>query len=56
MACWAAGCAQVTGVERDFIKIKAKDSEEVQNVPYGLCVWSTGAVTGLGERWGVLQR
>jgi NADH dehydrogenase FAD-containing subunit len=33
---------QVTGVERDFIMIKAKDSEEVQNVPYGLCVWSTG--------------
>jgi NADH dehydrogenase FAD-containing subunit len=37
----------VTGVERDFIKIKAKDSEEVQNVPYGLCVWSTGAARPL---------
>eukprot|EP00882_Tetradesmus_deserticola_P001020 GHRQ01001105.1.p1 GENE.GHRQ01001105.1~~GHRQ01001105.1.p1 ORF type:complete len:649 (+),score=345.14 GHRQ01001105.1:241-2187(+) len=33
---------QVTEVQRDFIKIKSKASDEVQNVPYGLCVWSTG--------------
>jgi hypothetical protein len=46
LPCWhvvlAVLAVQVTGVERDFIKIKSQGSDEVQDVPYGLCVWSTG--------------
>lgn len=36
----------VTEVTRDTIKLKAKDSDEVETIPYGQCVWSTGEFRG----------
>ena len=34
--------SQVLGIEKDVVKIKRLDDGVHVDIPYGLCVWSTG--------------